>query len=289
MEEIPSGGDGQQWGQSVHRVHAVQEHQLVSDSLWPDESPAHLVRRRGQREYRHGGGYLHVQGLRVPGTRLDLLPGQVHADVHARLFGDGVNLRGFGGGRVRQGRGFEPLHGRQIDGHQRPVDVQRADERLVLLLVLDLRGAGEEHGRARSPTRREREINKGPGRGLGECGCSGVGWLQCTCSFATARGPLGIFNPLRIVPSLGVAHPTTTLHHPLGGPQSRRVRVSHARNASVTNTQCYIYARKGVERAIARPWGPRNGLFVVFGRMNPKSSASKRQTCASDILPVASL
>ena len=40
--------------------------------------------------------------------------------------------------------------------------------------------------------------------------------------------------------SAGVAHPTTTLHHPPWRPTKRRARVSHARNASVPCTQSYL-------------------------------------------------
>ena len=39
-------------------------------------------------------------------------------------------------------------------------------------------------------------------------------------------------------------HPTTTLHHPPWRPTKRRARVSHARNASVKNTQSYLCMKR---------------------------------------------
>ena len=38
----------------------------------------------------------------------------------------------------------------------------------------------------------------------------------------------------------------------------------------MSNARKVLYAWKGVERAIARPWGPRNALFRIFGPYSRK-------------------
>ena len=129
--------------------------------------------------------------------------------------------------------------------------------------------------RARSPTRREREINKGPRRGLGECGCSGVGWLQCTCSFAAAGDPLGIFNPLRVVSSFGVAHPTTTLHHPPWWPTKPPSARFTRTKCECDETQCYICTKRRRARYRAA-LGASKRLVCGFWSDEPKEKRVKK-------------